>query len=296
MSIDTERVARREAAGLKHSPRASGFSKLPLDSTERALVQHDKRFGAFYRRRDPDTDAPCQPYADQEECDRDFAHELAERACASRDQIVTILRASWAAHCSDAMPENWAEIIAEEAMEQVRGQAGPAWEKPVVMTKMRDHDAVVSECTEILKCAQAAEPRIYAVGNLASERVSVQAEGGPKVVTQPLRPSRAKVLISEHAHALGFEARGRAAGLVPSVNADVASALCDHPEPWPPLECVTRLPYFLSDGTLWTQPGYNPGARTYLDPDPCIDVGPIPLRPTEAQVREARATIHGPFR
>jgi hypothetical protein len=65
--------------------------------------------------------------------------------------------------------------------------------------------------------------------------------------------------------------------------------------PDPPLPVLTRIvesPIFAPDGTLQTEPGYNPASRTYYAPAPGFTIPKIPLQPTAAEIEEARELIN----
>ena len=59
----------------------------------------------------------------------------------------------------------------------------------------------------------------------------------------------------------------------------------------PRLTRIVQAPVFAGDGSLLTAPGYHSAARTYYDPRPGVTIPDVPERPSEADMRAARALI-----
>lgn len=65
------------------------------------------------------------------------------------------------------------------------------------------------------------------------------------------------------------------------------------PTEWqfPPLLGVTESPALRPDGTVLDTPGYDPATRLYYHPAPNLDVPPIPDKPTDPQLQDAKELI-----
>lgn len=74
----------------------------------------------------------------------------------------------------------------------------------------------------------------------------------------------------------------------PEVVADIASI--DNP-PFPGLASVTEVPTLRADGTILHKRGYDPISSLYYEPAPDLKTFPLPDKPTQAQVKEARSLI-----
>ncbi len=65
---------------------------------------------------------------------------------------------------------------------------------------------------------------------------------------------------------------------------------------FPPLVGVTEVPVMAADGTVTTEPGYNPATRLFYAPSPGLVVPAIPINPTNEQRRAALELIQEPFK
>lgn len=61
--------------------------------------------------------------------------------------------------------------------------------------------------------------------------------------------------------------------------------------PFPPLEGIVELPILRPDGTVLTEPGYDPSTRLFYKPAPDLVIPSIPDRATRRQVSRALETV-----
>jgi hypothetical protein len=98
--------------------------------------------------------------------------------------------------------------------------------------------------------------------------------------------------IAEHADIMGPpDASGAAAkiGAIPPWIPDILQS-CGDPG-LPALQALDLVPWMGEDGTIHTQPGYNPDTRRMLALPPGLVIPPVPDRPTPAQVSDALGTL-----
>lgn len=72
---------------------------------------------------------------------------------------------------------------------------------------------------------------------------------------------------------------------------DLADHLYDSTLEVPYLERIIRAPTFAADDSLVVEPGYHASCRAYYLPPKGVDIPAIPLKPTEADLKEARRLI-----
>jgi hypothetical protein len=61
--------------------------------------------------------------------------------------------------------------------------------------------------------------------------------------------------------------------------------------PVPPLSRFVRIPVFARDGSLHDRPGYDPQTRSYYAPQPGVQIPPVPVSPTAADLKRAKSLI-----
>lgn len=113
-------------------------------------------------------------------------------------------------------------------------------------------------------------------------------EGRP--VAAALNEDRLRHMLARLAVWVRENAKGEVVSAPPPV-AVVKSVLATPDPGLPVLMGIVNTPVFGRNGKLLTSPGYHPDARLLYQPAPGFTVPPIPERPTQQQVEDARALI-----
>ncbi len=113
-------------------------------------------------------------------------------------------------------------------------------------------------------------------------------EGRP--VAAALNEDRLRHMLARLAVWVRENAKGEVVSAPPPV-AVVKSVLATPDPGLPVLMGIVNTPVFGRNGKLLTSPGYHPDARLLYQPAPGFTVLPIPERPTQQQVEDARALI-----
>jgi hypothetical protein len=73
----------------------------------------------------------------------------------------------------------------------------------------------------------------------------------------------------------------------------VRDILAQSPHEWkfPPIESIAGAPFLRDDGTICTEPGYDPATTIYYSPAPALKLAPIPGTPTSEDVARALTLV-----
>lgn len=180
------------------------------------------------------------------------------------------------------------------------GQDGPADTEPTLPTIVangRDLPELLAEAIAAT-CRANRPPRIMMRQDAL---VEVGQDERGRAVIRPLPPHGLRLRMTEAAVWVSVsQGRGgerKSTPAVPSEHVVQAALSPQAREKWtvPPLEVVTETPTLRPDGTVITEPGYDPATRLFYAPPPGLEVPPIPTHPQQAEARAALHTVAGLF-
>jgi hypothetical protein len=133
-------------------------------------------------------------------------------------------------------------------------------------------------------------PTIFRVGTIPS-RLEHDDDGA--LITKSLDTRRMR----HHLASVADWKKNKNGGLV-SVHPPMAAVSYVQATPNPPLPILLRIvgaPAFAADGTIRTEPGFDPAARIWFAPDPGFQIPPISERPTPTEIEQAREFLLEPL-
>lgn len=229
---------------------------------------------------------------------------------ASFEAILAALLTDNAIRCTPPLPDEEVRKIATSAVGYDPAVTGPTFtaspkghrpvedehEEEEANTDREGHtpilDAGNQELPEITALSWEAlrtantPPRLFRHNGLLG-RLETDERGIPVVVT--LTDDRLRHELARAATWYRTTKEGRVPAMPPV--AIVTDLLATPAPPLPILAAIVEVPTFTRDGTLHITPGYDPVGQTFYAPPDGFSVAPIPQRPSQDDISQARAFL-----
>ncbi len=180
----------------------------------------------------------------------------------------------------------------------IRGDRAPSSDLPIIKVVASELPRVVDEAEELL--LESGVAVFSRAGTLVRPIVeSVPGPNGALIQVARLRPlcsDSLSDLLAQTMRFQRFDERRRAwANVDPP--AKVAAILLSREGKWqlPPIAGIITTPTLRPDGTLLSEPGYDPTTRLYLMPDEALKLPPIPEKPSREEAEQALALLTEPL-
>jgi hypothetical protein len=134
-------------------------------------------------------------------------------------------------------------------------------------------------------------PKLFAYGDSLGRVVGKPGEQRLELVAS----AQLRWHLARSGNWIAIDATGNVKGIPPPK--DVVEDLLAQPEhAFPILLGITKTPILRPDGSIASEPGYDPVSGLYFSADPRLRMPPVPMRPTSDELAIARSTIDELFR
>jgi hypothetical protein len=133
-------------------------------------------------------------------------------------------------------------------------------------------------------------PKIFRVGTVPS-RLENADDGA--VITKPLDTRRMRHYLAGIAEWVKIE-DGNPKPVHPPSSA-ISYVLATPDPPLPVLSRIVEAPVFAPDGSIHTEPGYDPAARLWFAPPPGFEIPPVSEQPSPIEIKKAIRLVGEPI-